>query len=90
MLVNLTFLLVFAPALPTQPPLKSILKRKREVLISSDDNDNKSDLDDGEEDLPGDGDYRQGNRQSKWGGRGGGVIGGNSNQQRQSNITRRI
>ena len=62
-LVDLTFLLAFAPALPTkpsQPPLKSILKRKREVVISSDDDD-KSDLDDGEkEDLLGDSDYRPG------------------------------
>ena len=28
-LVDLTFILGFAPALPTKPPLKSILKRKR-------------------------------------------------------------
>jgi len=28
-LVDLTFLLAFAPALPTKPLLKSILKRKR-------------------------------------------------------------
>jgi hypothetical protein len=56
MLVDLTFLLTFAPALPTQPPLKSILKRKREVIISSDNNDN-SDPDDGEKDLPGDSNY---------------------------------
>jgi len=34
------------------------------VIISSD-NDDKSDLDDGEKELPGDGDYRPGNRQSK-------------------------
>jgi hypothetical protein len=52
-LVDLTFLLAFAPALvtkPPQPPLKSILKRKLEVVIlSEDDNDdNRSDLDDGE------------------------------------------
>jgi hypothetical protein len=31
------------------------------VIISSDDDD-KSDLDDGEKDIPGDGDYRPGNR----------------------------
>ena len=62
-LVDLTFLLAFAPAPapPTQRPLKSILKRKREVIISSD-NDDNSDLDDGEKELPGDGDYRPGNR----------------------------
>ncbi|KAH8745720.1 hypothetical protein BGZ57DRAFT_862433 [Hyaloscypha finlandica] len=54
----------FAPALPTKPLLKSILKRKRqvEVTISSDNDDNRSDLDDGEKELPGDGDYRPGNR----------------------------
>jgi len=64
-LVDLTFLLAFAPAPPTQPPLKSILKRKREVVISSGD-DGNSDLDNGEkEDLPGDGDYRPGRRQSR-------------------------
>jgi hypothetical protein len=34
------------------------------VIISSDDDD-KSDLDDREKDIPGDGDYRPGNRQSK-------------------------
>ena len=28
-LVDLTFLLAFAPAPPTKPPLKSLLKRKR-------------------------------------------------------------
>ena len=66
-LVDLTFLLAFAPAPPTkppQPPLKSILKRKRqvEVTISSDDDDNRSDLDDRGKELPGDGDYRPGNR----------------------------
>jgi hypothetical protein len=63
-LVDLTFLLAFAPAPPTKPPLKSILKRKRqvEVTISSDDDDNRSDLDDGGKELPGDGDYRPGNR----------------------------
>jgi hypothetical protein len=70
MLVDLTFLL--APAPPTQPPLKSILKRKREVIISSD-NDDTSDLNDGEKDLPGGGDYRQGNRQLKRRGNPGGV-----------------
>ncbi|KAH8771444.1 hypothetical protein BGZ57DRAFT_855616 [Hyaloscypha finlandica] len=64
-IANLTFLLAFAPAPPTQPPLKSILKRKREVVISSGD-DGNSDLDNGEkEDLPGDGDYRPGRRQSR-------------------------
>ncbi|KAH8747851.1 hypothetical protein BGZ57DRAFT_861822 [Hyaloscypha finlandica] len=61
---NLTFLLAFAPALPTKPPLKSILKRKRqvEVTISSDFNDSRSDLDDRGKELPGDSDYRPGNR----------------------------
>ncbi|KAH8767808.1 hypothetical protein F5882DRAFT_442607 [Hyaloscypha sp. PMI_1271] len=61
---NLTFLQGFAPAPPTKPLLKSILKRKRqvEVTISSDDDDNRSDLDDGEKELPGDSDYRPGNR----------------------------
>jgi hypothetical protein len=34
------------------------------VIISSD-NDDKSDLDDGEKDILGDGDYRPGNRQLK-------------------------
>jgi hypothetical protein len=57
-------MILLAPAPPTQPPLKSILKRKREVIISNDDDD-KLDLDDGEKDIPGDGDYRPGNRQSK-------------------------
>ena len=61
-LVDLTFLLGFAPAPPTKPPLKSILKRKREVIISSN-NDDNSDLDDGEKELLGNGDYRPGNRQ---------------------------
>ena len=63
-LVDLTFLLAFAPAPPTKPPLKSILKRKRqvEVTILSDDDDNRSDLDDGGKELLGDGDYRPGNR----------------------------
>jgi len=63
-LVDLTFLQGFAPAPPTKPLLKSILKRKRqvEVTISSDDDDNRSDLDDGEKELPRDGDYRPGNR----------------------------
>ena len=63
-LVDLTFLLAFAPAPPTKPPLKSILKRKRqvEVTISSDDDDNRSDLDDGGKELAEDGDYRPGNR----------------------------
>jgi hypothetical protein len=52
------------PTKPPQPPLKSILKRKRQVVISSDDydDDNGSDLDDGGKELPGDGDYRPGNR----------------------------
>jgi hypothetical protein len=72
-LVDLTFLLAFAPAPPTkppQPPLKSILKRKREVVISSD-NDDKSDLDDGEkEDLLGDGNYRPGRLLKRKGNRG--------------------
>jgi hypothetical protein len=65
-LVDLTFLLAFAPASapPTQRPLKSILKRKREVIISSD-NDNNSDLNDREKELPGDGNYRPGNRPLK-------------------------
>jgi hypothetical protein len=65
-LVDLTFLLAFAPApaLPTQYPLKSILKRKREVIISSD-NNNNSDLDDREKELPGNSDYRPGNRPLK-------------------------
>jgi hypothetical protein len=64
-LVDLTFLLAFAPALPTKPLLKSILKRKREVVILSDDDDddNRLDLDDGGKELPGDGDYRPGNKQ---------------------------
>ena len=63
-LVDLTFLLAFAPALPTKPPLKSILKRKRqvEVTILSDDDDNRSDLDDRGKELAEDGDYRPGNR----------------------------
>jgi len=63
-LVDLTFLLAFAPALPTKPPLKSILKRKQqvEVTISSDNDDNRSDLDDRGKELPGDSDYRPGNR----------------------------
>jgi hypothetical protein len=34
------------------------------VIILSD-NDDKSDLDNGEKDIPGDGDYRPGNRQLK-------------------------
>jgi hypothetical protein len=34
------------------------------VIILSD-NNNNSDLDNGEKELPGDGDYRPGNRQSK-------------------------
>jgi hypothetical protein len=34
------------------------------VIILSDDDDN-SDLDDGEKELPGDGNYRPGNRESK-------------------------
>ncbi|KAH8752069.1 hypothetical protein BGZ57DRAFT_860653 [Hyaloscypha finlandica] len=61
---NLTFLLAFAPALPTKPLLKSILKRKRqvEVTILSDDDDNRLDLDDGGKELAEDGDYRPGNR----------------------------
>jgi hypothetical protein len=65
-LVDLTFLLAFAPAPapPTQRPLKSILKRKREVIISSN-NDDNSDLDDREKELPGNSDYRPGNRPSK-------------------------
>ena len=33
-----------------------------EVTISSDDDDNRSDLDDGGKELAGDGDYRLGNR----------------------------
>jgi hypothetical protein len=33
-----------------------------EVTISSDDDDNRSDLDDGGKEIPGDGDYRPGNR----------------------------
>jgi len=63
-LVDLTFLLGFAPTPPTKPPLKSILKRKRqvEVTISSDDDNNRSDLDDREKELPGDSDYRPGNK----------------------------
>jgi len=36
-----------------------------EVTISSDDDDNRLDLDDGGKELPGDGDYRPGNRHSK-------------------------
>ena len=63
-LVDLTFLLAFAPAPLTKPPLKSILKRKRqvEVTISSNNDDNRSDLDDGGKELAEDGDYRPGNR----------------------------
>jgi hypothetical protein len=64
LLVDLIFLLVFAPVPstpPPLPPLKSILKRKRQVIISSD-NNNKSDLDNREKELPGDGDYKPGNR----------------------------
>jgi hypothetical protein len=66
-LVDLIFLLVFAPAsaLPIQCPLKSILKRKREVIILSD-NDNNSDLDNGEKELLGDSNYRPGNRLLKY------------------------
>jgi len=61
------FLLGSAPALPTkppQPPLKSILKRKRQVEVtrSSDDDENRLDLDDRGKELPGDSDYRPGNR----------------------------
>ena len=61
------FLLAFAPApaLPTQRPLKSILKRKREVIILSN-NDNNSDLNNKEKELPGDSNYRPGNRPSKY------------------------
>ncbi|KAH8786895.1 hypothetical protein BGZ57DRAFT_851386 [Hyaloscypha finlandica] len=53
----------FAPALLTKPLLKSILKRKRqvEVTISSDDDDNRSDLDDREKELLRDSNYRPGN-----------------------------
>jgi hypothetical protein len=72
-LIDLTFLLAFAPALltkPLQPPLKSILKKKREVVISSD-NDDKSDLDNGEkEDLSGDSNYRPGRPLKRKGNRG--------------------
>jgi len=70
LLVDLTFLLAFAPTPPTkppQPPLKSILKRKLEVVILSEDNDddNRSDLDDRGKELLGDSDYRPGNRSLK-------------------------
>ena len=61
------FLLGFASAPLTkspQPSLKSILKRKREVVILSNDNNN-SDLNNGGKELPGDSNYRPGNRQSK-------------------------
>jgi hypothetical protein len=63
-LVDLMFLLGFAPALPTKPLLKSILKRKRqvEVTISSYNNDNRLDLDNREKELPGNSNYRPGNR----------------------------
>jgi hypothetical protein len=66
-LVDLMFLLVFAPApaSPTQYSLKSILKRKREIIILSN-NDNNSDLDNREKKLPGDSNYRPGNRPSKY------------------------
>jgi hypothetical protein len=60
-LVDLTFFLVFALALPTQCPLKSILKRKRKIIILSN-NDDNSDLDNREKELSGDSDYRPGNR----------------------------
>jgi hypothetical protein len=58
------FLLAFAPAPPTKPPLKSILKRKQqvEVTILSNNNNNRSDLDNGGKELPGNDDYRPGNR----------------------------
>jgi len=63
-LVDLTFLLAFAPAPPTKPSLKSILKRKRQVKVTilSDDDDNRLDLDNRGKELLGDSDYRPGNR----------------------------
>ncbi|KAH8760197.1 hypothetical protein BGZ57DRAFT_858567 [Hyaloscypha finlandica] len=57
----------FAPAPPTKPPLKSILKRKRqvEVTISSDNDDNRLDLDNGGKELLGDGNYRPRQRDNR-------------------------